>query len=63
MKYSVDVPATREQGTFVTVCEGGYFETYRQNALSDYNSARAHDGLPPVKRMPKGTTYKPFYLK
>jgi hypothetical protein len=27
------------------------------DALSEYNSARAHDGLPPIKRMPSGTTY------
>jgi len=28
-----------------------------QNALWQYNGARAHDGLPPLKCMPKGTKY------
>jgi hypothetical protein len=63
MKYSVDVPATSEQGTYTTICEATYFETYQQNALADYNSARAHDGLEPLKRMPKGTKYTKYILK
>lgn len=60
MKYDVYVPPTKEQGDYRTVVSGSYFETYRQEALSDYNSARAHDGLEPLTRMPKGTTYTPI---
>jgi len=59
--YVVKVPPTAEQGSYKThVGRGSYMQTMRQEALQDYNSARAHDGLPPVKRMPKGTTYTPL---
>jgi hypothetical protein len=60
MKYIVTVPPTWEQGSYSTVVSAPsrYGETPAQQALSDYNSCRAHDGLPPIKRMPKGTTYR-----
>ena len=54
MKYNVIVPPTREQGSYKTLVEGW---NYKADALWDYNSAREHDGLPPVSRMPKGTRY------
>jgi len=37
-------------------------ETVKENALWHYNSARAHDGLPPIKIMPKGVKYEELYL-
>ena len=58
MKYHFTVPPTNEQGSHSGICSASYTETYRQNALWDYNSARAHDGLPPLDRMPKGTRYE-----
>lgn len=58
--YTVDVPPTREQGSYTTRVRSTYYQTYRQAALQDYNSARAHDGLEPLKRMPKGTTYTEY---
>jgi hypothetical protein len=57
MTYIVKVPPTAEMGSYITNTSTGRRETYRQKALWDYNSARAHDGLPPVKRMPAGTAY------
>lgn len=56
--YSVYVPPTMEQGSYVTTARAGYGYTMRQDALQDYNSCRAHDGLPPLKRMPAGTKYE-----
>lgn len=61
MKYIVKVPPTAEVGSYQTTTSTGGRETYRQKALWNYNSCRAHDGLPPVKRMPAGTTYTPQY--
>lgn len=61
MKYIVKVPPTAEQGSYKTTVTGSLNQSYRAEALQDYNSARAHDGLPPVKRMPAGTTYHPIY--
>lgn len=52
MKFRVKVPPTREQGSYNCVASD------RADALWSYNSAREHDGLPPIKRMPKGTTYE-----
>jgi hypothetical protein len=59
MKYTVTVPPTMEQGSYKTIVKSGRSETLAQQALWDYNSARAHDGLPPVSRMPAGTRYTP----
>lgn len=57
MRYEVKVPPTAEQGSYKTIVSSSYYQTYRQAALQDYNSARAHDGLPPITRMPAGTKY------
>lgn len=57
MKYLVNVPPTTEQGSYKTVVSDSHRETKAQAALWDYNSCRDHDGLTPIKRMPKGTTY------
>ena len=56
-KYIVNVPPTWEQGSYVTIVSTEWDRRYRQLALEDYNSARQHDGLPPIQRMPKGTKY------
>lgn len=56
-RYRFTVPPTAEQGSHAGTCSASARETYRQNALADYNSARAHDGLPPLSRMPRGTRY------
>lgn len=58
MKYTVTVPPTTEQGSYKTTVSGSLYQTMKQEALQAYNSARAHDGLPPLKRMPKGVKYE-----
>lgn len=55
--YLCKVPVTEDQGPCKIVCSASYRETYRQNALWEYNSMRAHDGQQPLTRMPNGTTY------
>lgn len=55
--YKFTVPPTREVGSYSGTCSASWGETYQQNALSDYNSVRAHDGLEPLKKMPAGTRY------
>ena len=61
------VPPTRDQGSYIGGCSASYGETLAQSALWDYNSARAHDGLPPLSRMPAGTVYHkpaaPYYVQ
>ena len=57
-RYQVAVPPTRDQGSYSCIASASYMETMKQNALWAYNSARAHDGLPPLSRMPSGTSYK-----
>ena len=57
MRYQVKVPPTMEQGSYSITCKNSYMETYREDALSQYNSAREHDGLEPIRRMPNGTIY------
>jgi hypothetical protein len=63
MNFKVTVPPTMEQGSYSTIVStGGRFgrESIAQKALWDYNSARDHDGLSPLKKMPKGTKYHPM---
>jgi hypothetical protein len=57
--YIVTVPPTAEQGSYKTKARASYGQTMRGAALQDYNSCRAHDGFPPVSRMPAGTKYTP----
>lgn len=57
MQYNVKVPPTKEQGSYSCIVRPNTSETRAAQALWYYNSARAHDGLEPVRRMPKGTTY------
>lgn len=54
--YIVTVPPTAEVGSYKTRARGPIANA-RRDALWDYNSARRHDGLPPVDRMPRGTKY------
>lgn len=63
MKYKVVVPATMEQGSYETIAEDEFNLTMKQHALWDYNSAREHDGFPPLRRMPKGTKYIPLEME
>jgi hypothetical protein len=59
-KYTCKVPTTRLMSSFSTVCEANSQETKEENALWDYNNARAHDGLPPLEKLPAGTTFTPI---
>lgn len=62
-RYHFTVPPTAEQGSYSADCSASYMETYRANALSQYNSARAHDGFEPLARMPRGTRYKSIMIE
>ena len=55
--YQCTIPPTRDMGSFTTKCRASYLETKMENALWEYNSARAHDGLSPVKYLPPGATF------
>ena len=52
--YVITMPPTAEVGSYKTKHCGSKTEA-RKHALWDYNKARAHDGLPPVQRLPMGT--------
>lgn len=56
MRYQFTVPPTHDVGSYKSTCSNKY-STKAADALSDYNSARDHDGLPPITRMPAGTVY------
>ena len=60
-KYRVEFPVTKNMGSYSTVAKASPMETVEENALWDYNSARAHDGLPPLKVLPKGTKMTRIY--
>ena len=59
-QYKLTVPPTMEMGSYSTVITKDHGETKAEVALWIYNNARAHDGLPPLKRMPNGTKYTPI---
>jgi hypothetical protein len=54
-KIEFAIPPTRRQGSCTIIGTSSLMETAYQNALWQYNSMRAHDGLPPVNRLPEGT--------
>ena len=57
------VPPTRNVGSYTGHASASNGETLAASALWDYNSARAHDGLAPLRRMPAGTRYlRPTYI-
>jgi hypothetical protein len=55
--YTVKVPPTRNCGSCTFYAGASYMETMRANALDTYNRMIAHDGTPPLDRMPNGTKY------
>lgn len=61
MYYDLKVPPTMEMGSY-TARISDWYTSKSVDALSSYNSARAHDGLEPVKRMPNRTQYIPLYV-
>lgn len=56
-RYKFTVPPTMEVGSYSGIASDDYGQSYQKEALWDYNNARDHDGLQPLKRMPKGTKY------
>ena len=56
VRVKFGIPGTREQGSCEIVGKSWPMETAEANALRDYNRRRAHDGQPPLKRFPAGTT-------
>ncbi len=50
-RLKVEVGPTWEQGNTK------FLAGSKADALWEYNSMRAHDGLPPLRRMPRGTKY------
>lgn len=59
--YKLSVPPTNDQGSYNIEIHPPENETVAAHALWHYNSAREHDGLPPLKRMPAGTVYTRLY--
>lgn len=62
MIYVVKIPLTRKMSPIQFVVSDKPSESWYEEALWHYNHARAHDGLPPVKIFPPGTTHEPFTL-
>jgi len=58
MKIEYSIPPTRDLGSCIIVGKESPMESARDNALWEYNSMRAHDGLPPISSLPWGTTSK-----
>jgi hypothetical protein len=62
MKFTVSFPTTKDLGPFKTIVnEGSWTESKEENALWHYNNSREHDGLPPLTRLPRGTTFEPIH--
>jgi hypothetical protein len=61
--YRITVPPTREQGSFSVRVGAANKREATAAALWSYNSARGHDGQPPLKRMPRGTVCAALTIK
>lgn len=62
MIYVVKIPLTRSMSPIQFIVSDKPSESWYEEALWHYNHARAHDGLFPVKALPKGTTKAEFKL-
>jgi hypothetical protein len=60
--YKVRIPFIRSMGYIEEfVASESSFESVQDNALSYVNSMRTHDGLIPLKALPRYTTFIPVY--
>ena len=55
--YKITTPNTMQVSSHTFTHKGTKTEAIA-NALQDYNSARAHDGLEPLAKLPRGTVCK-----
>ena len=62
MIYEVKIPLTKEMSPVQFVVSDKPSESWYEEALWYYNHARAHDGLKPLKALPKGTTHTLFNM-
>jgi hypothetical protein len=62
MRYKVTFPFMDDMGSYGPIfASSNTMETKEENALWDLNSARRHDGLPELKRLPAGTKFERMY--
>lgn len=63
VKYKAIFPFTHSMGNVapVTVCDKS-METKEEEALWHYNRSREHDGMPPLKGLPKGTRFVEIFV-
>jgi hypothetical protein len=62
-KIKYVIPASHQVGNCEIVGVSSLMETARENALWQYNSMRAHDGLPPVVSFPNGTKGETIFFE
>jgi hypothetical protein len=58
MKYKVTIPLTHEMPGMIMTVEDKLIESKEEEALWYFNRSRDHDGVPPVKRLPRGTRFE-----
>jgi hypothetical protein len=61
MKYKAKFPLTMNMSPISYVVEDKTMESKEEEALWHYNKSREHDGLPPLERLPKGTTFEAIH--
>ena len=58
MQIEYTFPNTKDMSQCQIIGTSSSMESAKENALWEYNSMRAHDGLKPINFMPRGTTAK-----
>jgi hypothetical protein len=61
LSFTVHFPCTRDLGPCKYTVQDSPMESKEEQALWQYNSSRAHDGLPPVDELPAGTYFTNNY--
>lgn len=62
MKFKVSFPITRDMSPIsYIVSDSSRSESKEETALWYYNNSRSHDGLPPLSKLPAGTTFTPLH--
>jgi len=57
MKYRVYFPLTFNMSTIDYIVRNTVMTSKEEDALSQYNHSRNHDGLKPLNRLPKGVKF------
>jgi hypothetical protein len=59
--YNARFPVTHDMSPISYIVREYRYETKEENALWHYNKSREHDGLEPLKNLPRKVKFEPIW--